>query len=224
MEEATTSAPAESGTQATETTEATTVNQEGQTVSETTYVDGKYKSVSDLETGYKELQSSYSKKLGGFDGAPEEYKVNEGVESNDFIESWGRENQLSNDGLNSLIEGYDKYQQEQGEKYQQEQVAILGENATERLTNVNDFLKANVGENHGIDTQSAAGIESIERLIAMTKQSAPAAQAAQAPIVDADKVKAMRFAKDEFGNRRMSSDPAYRTKVEALEAELYGRK
>ena len=58
----------------------------------------------------------------------------------------------------------------------------------------------------------------------MTKQSAPAAQAAQAPIVDADKVKAMRFAKDEFGNRRMSSDPAYRTKVEALEAELYGRK
>ena len=39
-------------------------------------------------------------------------------------------------------------------------------------------------------------------------------------MLDRDTVKEMRFAKDEFGNRRMSSDPQYRKKVEAMEAEF----
>jgi len=59
MSEETTTAP-------TETVEATT---DEVAIS---YVDGKFDSVSALETSYKELQSSYSKKLGGFDGSPED--------------------------------------------------------------------------------------------------------------------------------------------------------
>ena len=46
----------------TTTVEATTETSNGEPQSETSYLDGKYKSVSELENGYKELQSTFSKK------------------------------------------------------------------------------------------------------------------------------------------------------------------
>jgi len=214
MEETTTTEPSTA-------VEPTVTNETTGETTETTYADGTFKTVSDLEKGYTELRSSYSKKLGGFDGSPEDYTYNDGIEKNDFMETWGKDNQLSNDGMNSLIEGYTNYQNEQAQAYQAEQVKLLGDEAQARMINVNDFLNANIGENHNIDTQSAAGIESIEKLIAMTKQTAPATQEAR-PAIDAEQVKAMRFAIDSnSGARRMSIDPAYRAKVEKLEQEMY---
>ena len=38
--------------------------------------------------------------------------------------------------------------------------------------------------------------------------------------IDAESVRQMRFAKNEYGERKMSADPAYRAKVEAMEKEL----
>jgi len=91
------------------------------------------------------------------------------------------------------------------------------------MTNVNDFLNANLGDAHGVDVQSAKGIEGIEKLIAMTKQTTPVTQESR-PTIDKEQVKAMRFAVDKnSGERRMSIDPAYRAKVEALEAEMYNQ-
>lgn len=223
-EEITQTAPAESGveTQGTEApaAEATVVDGNGETVSETTYLDGKYKSVSELEKGYRELQSSYSKKLGSFDGAPEQYTINEGLEVPDFLQDWGKNNQLNNDGINSLVENFNSYQEQQNEAIVAEQMKALGDNAKDRITNVNDFLRANLGDNHGIDTMSAAGVESIEKLIAMTKQAAPAV-ASSKPAIDSDTLAQMRFAKDENGNRRMATDPEYRARVEALANDFY---
>ena len=67
----------------------------------------------------------------------------------------------------------------------------------------------------------AKGIEAIEKMMKLSQGSAPA-PVNTAPAIDADKLKAMRFAKDEFGNRRMSTDPAYRQKVLEAEAALRG--
>jgi hypothetical protein len=39
-----------------------------------------------------------------------------------------------------------------------------------------------------------------------------------------DEIERMRFATDEYGNRRMSVDPAYRKQVEQLERQTYGDK
>ncbi len=201
------------------TTEATTVNNEGTTVSETSYLDGKYKTVSALEDGYKELQSSYSKKLGGFDGTPTEgYVYKDGVAKNEFVEKWGKDNQLSNDGINSLLEGYSSYQESEHQAYQAEQTKLLGNDATTRITNVNDFLNANLGENHGVDVQSAAGIEGIEKLIALSKQQAPATTQI-APTMDADTLTAMQFEKDGQGNRRLSTDIDFQRRYNKLRAE-----
>jgi len=205
------------------TVEATVTDTTTGETTETTYAEGTFKSVSDLEKGYTELRSSYSKKLGGFDGAPEAYKYNEEFVKNDFIDKWGAENQLSQTGLESLVTGYEASQNEQMEAYQAEQIKALGDTAQERMTNVNDFLNANLGEAHGVDVQSAKGIEGIEKLIAMTKQTAPATQESR-PTMDKEQVKAMRFAVDKnSGERRMSVDPEYRAKVEALELQMYNQ-
>lgn len=211
-----TNAPAEA-----ENTEATVVDEStGETVSETLYANGKYKTVSDLEKGYVELQKSYSQKLGAFNGAPEDYELKEGVTAPEFLTAWGKENQLNNDGLNTLMEQFNSHQQEENARYQEEQLKALGKNATERLNNINDFLKANIGENHGIDTASAAGIESLEKLIAQTKQPAPAEQKSK-PMVDGDKLNYMQFQeKDAHGNRRYQTDPEFRARVLQLRSEM----
>lgn len=196
------------------------------TGTEITYANGKYKSVSDLEAGYAELQKSYSQKLGGFDGAPEEYALAEGIESNDRIDAlmeWGKQNQLSNDGLNSLIEMDGKIQEEINDRFYNEQKELLGKNADERLKNLEDWGRATFGENK-METfkQMAVTADQVGILETMMKkmQGVTPATAKAQTTVDQDTLRKMRFALDDYGNRRMSSDPAYRARVESLEAEM----
>lgn len=205
---------------------ASVVGDNGETVSTTSYLDGKYKSVSDLENGYKELQSSYSKKLGGFKGAPEAYELAEGIESNSRIEAlqtWGKTNQLSNEALNEIISMDMATQTAEMESYIAEQKGLLGKEADTRINNVSDWVKANVGAD-GVKTLgdmlvSAESVKLFEAIIKNSQGTAPA-QAPAAKSVDRDTLNQMRFAKDEYGGRRMSSDPAYRAKVLALEEGL----
>ena len=218
-------------TQTTEavTTEATTEDENGNQQSETSYLDGKYKSVSDLEKGYKELQSSYSKKLGAFTGAPDEYTLPDGIEPDERIEAltkWGKENQLNNDALNSIISMDAEFRNTQRDSYAQEQRELLGKDAESRLNNIQDWARANLGEDAMDEFSSlitsAKSVEIFEKLSKLSLGTAPAPIAAK-PTLDKDTITQMRFAKDEFGNRKMSSDPAYRAKVEAMEAELYNK-
>jgi len=190
---------------------------------EVTYANGKYKSVSDLEKGYAELQKSYSSKLGGFTGSPEAYEYAEGLSGNEFIEQWGKENQLSNDGMNSLVKGFNEYQQAQQEAankaYMDEQMKALGENAQERIKNVKDFLKANTGVD-SLSNVDAKGIEVFEKLIAMSKQSS-LADTKPTPSYDKEKLDFMQFQeKDANGNRRYETDQKFRAKVLELRSQL----
>lgn len=227
MEETSTQTTEATTQQGEATTEATVIDDNGATISETTYLDGKYKSVSELEKGYRELQSSYSKKLGAFEGAPEAYELAEGIESNSRIEAlqeWGKENQLSNKALNEIIQMDIEKQQAEMAEYIISEKAKLGSNADARLQNVTDWAKANFGEDAigplGDMLTSAEGVKLFEKIIKASQGTAPApSQPAQK--VDAEQIRQMRFAKDEYGNRRMSSDPAYRAKVIALEQQLY---
>ena len=219
----------------TETTEAT-VESNGEQVSETTYLDGKYKSVSELENAYKELNSTFSKKtaefnekLGAFTGAPEEYELPDGVEPTPRVEAvmeWAKDKQFSNEALAELIEIDAQATEQAVQQYVAEQKELLGKDADARLENLTDWAKANIGEDYiqefkGMIT-SAKGVEMMEKLM-KTSQGTAVAQAPSKPAVDADTVRQMRFAKDEFGNRKMSTDPKYRAKVEALEAEISAR-
>lgn len=213
-------------TQSTENTEATVETTDGQSEAETSYLDGKYKSVSALEQGYKELQTSYSKKLGAFSGSPEEYTLDEGIEVTPAIEAlmeFGKENQINNEALNKIIQLERETTEAETQAYLAEQKELLGKDADARIKNVVDWTRANLGEDtldeiKGMIT-SAKSVEIFEAIAKLNKGTAPA-PAQTAPSVDRDTIKQMRFAVDEYGNRKMSSDPAYRAKVEALEAEL----
>jgi len=226
-----TTQPSETTETTTEATAETVVENNGEATEQTTsYANGKYDSVSALETGYSELQKSYSQKLGGFDGAPKDYELAEGVETTprlEALQAWGKENQLNNDALNSIVQMDVEATEKAQEAYVTEQKEILGKDAETRLTNLSDWARAQVGEDM-MDTfggmiTSAKGVEMMEGLMKQMQGTAPA-PAQQTQTVSKDTLNEMRFAIDKnSGERRMSIDPAYRAKVEALEADMAGR-
>ena len=201
----------ETPTPATETPTPTT---------ETKLYADKFETPEALEDSYKELQSSFSKKLGGFTGAPEEYTASDSPVQG-LLEEWGKENNLNQDSFTSLVEGYDKYQEEQHDSQIAQAREELGKDADQRIKNVQDFLFAQLGEELTADfadaLNSSAAIKSIE--ILMNKNNSTKGPAKLETTSKADDINALRFAVDEFGNRKMSIDPEYRKRILELEAQ-----
>lgn len=197
------------------------------------YADGKFTNVGDLEKSYLELQSTFSKKLGGFEGAPEEYSFShEGFEANETSEAltaWGKEHQLSNDGINSLYGALSELdakrneaQTESEKAYVKEQTEALGTNADSRIKNASDWVRANIGEEAADSINQmwggAKGVEAIEKIMKMSQGAVPTTAPAQEHIT-IEKVNAMQFAKDDYGNLKMDN-PKYAAKVRELRASL----
>jgi len=235
MEETTTTAPAAEAAatpEATETPAMVVPAAEGEqtTSPETMYAD-KFTSVGELEKSYKELESTFSKKLGAFEGAPEEYSISDELLTDDakpvfeFASQWGRENQLSNEGMENLVKGFTEFQVKQTDENMKAEYNKLGSDAEARLTNARQFLESNLGEDGaralGGALTSAAAVEALEKLIASSK-SPSAAPTNVSTKLSAEKVKSMRFTMDDNGNRRMESDPAYRAEVLKAEQSLLG--
>lgn len=218
------------------TTQATTEVDGQPTEQVTTYANGKYNSVTALEEGYTNLQ----KKLGSFTGAPEAYEMGEDVTYNAEhplfaqLQEYGKENNLSNDGYKKLVDvliSNEQATQEEMKQQAEEVFKALGENGHARVQNIDDFLNANAQLNEdqvSLIEQAKGmpgGVELLETFIGLTKSSQPAPAEAVEKRQDytRDKLKEMQFAKDEYGNRKMSSDPAYRKMVEDYHAKLLGQ-
>lgn len=194
---------------------------------------GKYNSVGDLENAYIELQSTFSKKMGAFEATPEQYTFSqEGFESNDMSDAlgtWGKENSLSNDGINSLYDALGTLdtarataQTASDEAYMKEQTEALGQNATSRIKNTSDWVRANIGEEAADSINQmwggAKGIEAIEKIMKMSQGAAPVNTPA-AEHMTLEKVNAMQQALDQYGNFKMN-DPQYATMVRGHRANL----
>lgn len=207
------------------------VEQDNTVEPETLYAN-KYKSISELEKGYNNLQS----KLGKFTGAPEAYETNEGVEISEDnplfgkLQELGKEIGLNNDGFNALVQMYNDSMEEQQAIYDEqakEEMAKLGDNANERIQNIADWTKANLSEAEQavVDRIStdAETVQFIESMIARSKPQGVAQdnQVANAQKYDKDKLRDMQLATDKNGNRLMSVDRNYYNKVMGL-MEQYG--
>lgn len=196
----------------------------GEAVSTTTYVNGKYDSVSALEEGYTNLHS----KFGGFTGAPEAYSLDEGVEYNAdhpllaTVQEIGKELNMSNEGYQKLVGAWMDYETNAIETQKAAEMEALGTNAKERLQNVSDWMGANLSEEAAAtltdNMSSAAIVGAVEELIAKTKGQKMADETVKPATVDKDKLREMRFALDEYGNRKMNN-PEYRKRVMALEEQ-----
>lgn len=204
----------------------------------------KYGSVEDQAKAYNELE----KKLGGFTGAPDEYELTlaEGLEYdveaddpllNDFKEIAKSQN-MSQEAFNKFANLYieqqiahSKLEEEFTQNHVAEQMKALGDKGEDRLQNVASWAKATLGDeglfNKFADgLQSAGMVEVFEALMSATgnvKQNTHH-NTPPAPALTKADLEAMQFEKDEFGNRKMASDPEHRRKVEEGYAQLHGKK
>jgi hypothetical protein len=188
---------------------------------------------------YAELE----KQFGAFTGAPEEFKLEisdelkeSGVvfeEDDPLIEKamdMAKNMNMSQDGFNQLLNMYSEMQlaeQKAVEDMRTHELEQLGRTGPQRLANIDAFIASKFdGETVQRIQAMATTAESINAIEAMIKamKGAPMAdtEATAAPSVTAQEVQEMQFAKDEFGNRRINTDQAFRKEYERKRDLLYG--
>ena len=168
---------------------------------------GKYKTVKDLESAYTHLQ----KKFGSFAGAPDEYTLSEGLEAGDWLQEWGRENGLNQEGFEGLVTKYQEVQAEQTSAKMAEEYAKLGNNADARIDNLRDWGNANNIPVEVMDGmfQSAEHVQALEALMKGSGVQAPANVDAGQPPVTSDYLNEITYAKDDYGRLKTESNPEY---------------
>lgn len=193
-----------------------------------------------------ESYNHLSSKFGAFTGSPEayEYTLSEqltenGVEIaaddpliasfNELAKEANMSGEMANKLVNMFIESeYAKsgVDQEAESARQTEEMGKLGDNATQRISNIENWAKANLTPEQAIGLQdaatSAAGVQAIEALIAHSK-NAPmqTSDVTAASVPNMAELNEMKFAKDDNGNRKMAVDPIYRKMVNDRWAEAY---
>ena len=196
----------------------------------------------DVLKSYNELSSRF----GAFTGAPEAYEFalseqlsDHGIELNpddpliaEFT-AMAKEANMSSDMANKLVNMFVESQyadslgsHEAETARQAEEMGKLGDNAAQRVANIGQWATANLSPEQvaGLQeaTTTAAGVMAIEALIAKSRNAPMVTNnAASAGVVNMEELKALKFAKDEHGNRRMQTDPEYRKMVDAKFAQAF---
>lgn len=194
----------------------------------------KYTTVSDQAKAYKDLEG----KLGAFTGAPESYEfalseqlTEQGAEIDlespmitNFIEM-AKESNMSQEMAGKLVNMFVESQYADGQISEEaettrvaEQMKLLGDNANQRVNNIDNWAKANLtpeqAEGLADAATTAAGVQAIEALIAKSRNSPMQTNDVnEAGKVDMAELQALQFATDENGNRKMATDPEYRKMV-----------
>ena len=181
-----------------------------------------------------ESYNQLSTKFGAFTGAPEAYEfalseqlTEQGIEldgENPLIANFtelakeaGMNQDMANKLVNMFVESQhaDGIGSEEAETARQaEQMGLLGDNATQRVNNINNWAQANLTpeqvEGLADATTTAAGVQAVEALIAKSR-NAPmqTGDINPASAVDMAEIQKLQFAVDDNGNRKMATDPAY---------------
>lgn len=191
-----------------------------------------------------ESYNQLSSKFGAFTGSPEayEFKLSEqltesGAELDgesplitQFTEM-AKESNMSQEMANKLVNMYVESQHADGIAGGEaetarvaEQMGLLGDNANQRVSNIENWARANLTpeqvEGLGEATTTAAGVQAVEALIAKSK-NAPMQTSDVNPVSQASRaeLETLQFAKDENGNRKMQTDPEYAKMVRQKFAE-----
>lgn len=192
----------------------------------------KYKTVADQAQAYTELES----KFGAFTGAPKDgvYEI-EGVNFEDnplmgTVAEWGKEMQLSTEGLESLVVKVGELAQKQQDEDKAAALEALGEKGEARLKALGEWGRNNLAPEEYTQfqglAQTAGHVEVLEKLIGMTKNSKLVDKTqVESPNTTKNteaELKAMYTATNDKGQRLMDTDPAYKAKVNKAYKEFYG--
>ena len=180
------------------------------------YKSDRYKSVADQAAAYTELE----KKFGAFKGAPKDgYSMPEGIEKEDELMQelmgFAAETNMSQDYFDKAWELLAAQSGAAEEVSAEVEIAKLGDNATDRIKTVEQYMKNN----------SAESIMLVEALI---KSTAPAKLPIDGHVVPGgvtwEDIEKEMFRKDESGNLLRSIDSNHEKKIQEMMFAFGGNK
>jgi hypothetical protein len=194
------------------------------------YKSDRYKSVSDQAAAYTELE----KKFGAFKGAPKDgYSMPEGIEKEDELMQelmgFATETNMSQDYFNKAWDLLAAQSGAAEEVSAEAEIAKLGDNATDRIKTVEQFMKnnldADVYEQVRYAVNSADSIMLVEALI---KSTAPQKLPIDGHVVPGgvtwEDIKKEMFRKDDNGNFLRSIDSNHEKKIQEMMFAVGGNK
>ena len=194
------------------------------------YKGDKYKSVAEQAKAYTELE----KKFGGFTGAPKDgYSGPEGIESDDALlqelTEFAEKTGMSQDAFGDAWELLSAQGEAVEQVTQEQEIARLGDNAGERIKNVEGYLKNNL-EAADYDVvrdlvTDAKSIELVEYLVRATAPTKLPIDGGQHPTgMTWSDIEAQMFAKNENGQLLRSVDSSHEAKIQKMMQEFGGDK
>jgi len=203
------------------------------------YLKDKYQTVEAQARAYGDLEGRF----GAFTGAPDDYQVLLSQEQADagmeldaedpFISSmleFAKESNMNQAGVDGLINLHlmnEATRSDELKTFQAEQVAALGENGQGRIDNLEKWGNANLPSDM-VDgfkdlVHSAESAKAVEHLISLGRK-APMSPAGVTPVsnVNAEEVRAMQFATDDNGNRKIQTDPDFKARYIELRNQVHG--
>ena len=192
------------------------------------YKADKYQSVAEQAKAYTELE----KKFGGFKGAPKDgYTAPEGVDEDDQLlaelTEFAKDTNMSEEAYGRAWELLTAQEQAVEEVTAEQEMAKLGDNATQRLKTVEGFLKNNLDADTYTEVQDlVTTAESVKLIEAIVKATVPAKlpiEGGEHPqgLTWAD-VEAEMFKRHENGQFLRSVDPNHERKVQQMIASFGG--
>ena len=192
------------------------------------YKGDKYKSVAEQAKAYTELE----KKFGGFTGAPKDgYSGPEGIEGDDALlqelTEFATKTNMSQEAFGDAWELLSAQGQAVEQVTQEQEIASLGDNAQERIKNVEGYLKNNLDADVYEEVRNlvtdARSIQLVEHLVRAT---APA----RLPIDGGDHpsgmtwsdVEAEMFKKNDSGQLLRSIDSNHEAKIQKMMQDFGG--
>jgi len=192
------------------------------------YKGDKYKSVAEQAKAYTELE----KKFGGFTGAPKDgYSGPEGIEGDDALlqelTEFATKTNMSQEAFGDAWELLSAQGQAVEQVTQEQEIASLGDNAQERIKNVEGYLKNNLDAEVYEEVRNlvtdARSIQLVEHLVRAT---APA----RLPIDGGDHpsgmtwsdVEAEMFKKNDSGQLLRSIDSNHEAKIQKMMKDFGG--
>ena len=186
------------------------------------YKADRYKSVSDQAAAYTELE----KKFGAFKGAPKEgYSMPEGIEKEDELMQelmgFAAETNMSQDYFDKAWELLAAQSGAAEEVSAEVEIAKLGDNATDRIKTVEQYMKNNLDSEVYEQVRYAVNsAESIMLVEALIKSTAPAKLPIDGHVVPGgvtwEDIEKEMFRKDESGNLLRSIDSNHEKKIQEM--------
>jgi len=194
------------------------------------YKGDKYKSVAEQAKAYTELE----KKFGGFTGAPKDgYASPEGIESDDALlqelTEFATKTNMSQEAFGDAWELLSAQGEAVEQVTQEQEIARLGDNAGERIKNVEGYLKNNLDANDYEVVRDlvtdAKSIELVEYLVRATAPTKLPIDGGQHPTgMTWSDIEAEMFKKTDNGQLLRSIDASHEAKIQKMMKEFGGDK